>query len=124
MFSEVLKEQVASTNLVQTLEAINAQVDKLELSSLSLPEQLQKDLDSAADLLTQSIQDAAKKARLKAQRCERSKPWWSKDLAEQRKQASRAIRVQQEFPTPTNARRAKTKRDQYLYVVKAAKTSH
>ena len=32
--------------------------------------------------------------------------------------------MQQEFPTPTNARKAKTKRDQYLYAVKAAKTSH
>lgn len=86
--------------------------------------QLQEDLDHATDLLTQSIQEAANKAIPRTRRCERSKPQWSKELAEQRKQASRAIRMQQEFPTPTNARKAKTKTDQYLYAVKAAKTSH
>ena len=54
-FALALKEGVASKRLTQTLETINAQVDKLQLSSLSLPEQLQQDLDSAANLLTQSI---------------------------------------------------------------------
>ena len=124
MFTATLKEQVASKSLTQILEAINAQVDKTELCNLSLPMQLQEDLDYAATLLTQSIQEAANKAILRARRCERSKPWWSKELAEQRKQASRAIRMQQEFPTPTNARKAKAKRDRYLHAVKAAKTSH
>ena len=123
-FTTTLKEQVASRSLQQTLEAINAQVDEAELCSLSLPMRLQEDLDQATDLLTESIQEAANKAIPRARRCERSKPWWSKELAEQRKQASRAIRVQQEFPTLTNARKAKAKRDQYLYAVKAAKTSH
>jgi hypothetical protein len=56
------------------LEAINAKVDETELSNLSLPIQLQEDLDHAANLLTQSIQDAAAKAIPKARRCERSKP--------------------------------------------------
>ena len=32
--------------------------------------------------------------------------------------------MQQEFPTPTNARKAKAKRDQYLYAIKVAKTSY
>lgn len=123
-FTAVLKEQVADKNLHQILEAINAQVDKLELSSLSLPAYLQEDLDSATDLLTQSIQEAARQAIPKARRCERSKPWWSKELAEQRKQASKALRAQQEFPTPTNIRKAKARRDQYLDAVKAAKASH
>jgi len=111
VFTTALKEQVASKSLTQILEAINARVDEAELCNLSLPMQLQEDLDHATDLLTQRIQEAANKAILKARRCERSKPWWSKELAEQRKQASRAIRMQQEFPTPTNARKAKAKRD-------------
>ena len=34
------------------------------------------------------------------------------------------MRVQQEFPTPTNTRRAKIKRDRYLLAVKTAKASH
>jgi hypothetical protein len=106
-----MKEQVASNNLGQVLEAINAQVDKTELSNLSLPVQLQDDLDYAANLLTQCIQEAAAKAILKARCCERSKPWWNKELVEQRKQASRTIRLQQVFATPTNTRRAKAKRD-------------
>jgi hypothetical protein len=55
--------------------------------------QLQEELDHAANLLTQSIQEAAAKAILKARCCERSKPWWNKELAEQRKQASKAIRL-------------------------------
>jgi ribosomal protein L12E/L44/L45/RPP1/RPP2 len=50
-----MKEQVASNNLGQVLEAINAQVDETELSNLSLPVQLQDDLDYAANLLTQCI---------------------------------------------------------------------
>jgi hypothetical protein len=111
VFTTTLKERVASKSLAQILETINAQVDEIELCDLSLPKQLQEDLDHATDLLTQSIQEAADKAIPRTRRCERSKPWWSKELAEQRKQASRAIRMQQEFPTPTNARKAKTKRD-------------
>ena len=86
--------------------------------------QLQEDLDHATALLTQSIQEATAKAIPKARRCERSKPWWSRELAEQRKQASKAIRLQQAFATPTNARRARAKRDQYLQAVKKAKASH
>ena len=100
MFTTTLKERVASKSLVQILEAINAQVDEIELCNLSLPTQLQEDLDHATDLLTQSIQEAANKAIPRTRRCERSKPWWSKELAEQRKQASRAIRMQQEFLPP------------------------
>jgi len=123
-FTTALKEQIAARKLTQILETINAQADELELCNLSLPEQLQEDLDNATALLTESIQEAAKRSIPKARRCERSKPWWSKDLAEQRKQASRAMRVQQEFPTPTNTRRAKIKRDQYLLAVKTAKASH
>ena len=34
------------------------------------------------------------------------------------------MRVQQEFPTPINARKAKAKREQFLKAVKEAKTSH
>jgi hypothetical protein len=86
--------------------------------------QLQEELDQAANLLTQSIQEAAAKAIPKARCCERSKPWWNKELAEQRKQASKATRLQQVFATPTNARRARAKRDQYLQAVKKAKASH
>jgi hypothetical protein len=102
----------------------NAHIDNTELSDLSLPVQLQEDLDHAASLLTRSIQEAAKKAIPKARPCERSKPWWNKDLAEQRKPASKALRPQQDFPTPTNTRRAKSKRDQYLHAVKKTKASH
>ena len=86
--------------------------------------QLQEDLDYATVLLTQSIQEAAAKAILKLRCCEQLKPWWSRELAEQRKQASKAIRLQQAFATPTNAKRAKAKRDQYLQAVKKAKASH
>ena len=106
------------------LEAINTEVDKTELCNLSLPLQIQEDLDSATNLLTQSIQEAARKAIPKARCCERSKPWWSQELAAQRKRASRAMRRQQEFPTPTNKRKAKARRDQFLEAVKEAKTSH
>ena len=86
--------------------------------------QLQEELDHAAALLTKSIQEAAAKAIPNARRCERSKPWWNTELAEQRKQASRAIRLQQAFATPTKAKRAKAKRDQYLQAIKKAKASH
>ena len=92
-FTTTLKEQVESTNLGQILDAINARVDEIELRNLSLPAQLQGDLDAATDLLTQSIQAAAKKAIPKARRCARSKPWWNRELAEQRKQASKAMRL-------------------------------
>jgi hypothetical protein len=92
-FATTLKEQVASNNLARILEAINAQVDEIELSNLSLLGQLQEDLDHVANLLTQSIQEAAAKAILKARCCERSKPWWNKELAEQRKQVSKVIRL-------------------------------
>jgi hypothetical protein len=54
-FTTTLKEKVASNNLAQILEAINAKVDKTELSNLSLLVQLQEDLNHAANLLTQSI---------------------------------------------------------------------
>jgi hypothetical protein len=109
---------------VQILEAINAQIDSTELGDLSLPVQLQEDLDHAADLLMQSIQEAAAKAIPKARRCERSKPWSNKDLAQQRKQASKAMRFQQAFPTPTNTRTAKDKRGQYLHAIRKAKAGH
>jgi hypothetical protein len=39
-FATTLKEKVASNKLAQILEAVNAQVDKTELSNLSLPVQL------------------------------------------------------------------------------------
>jgi nicotinate-nucleotide pyrophosphorylase len=58
----------------QILEAINAQVDAIQLNNLSLPEQIQEDLDNAANLLTRSIQKAAKTAIPKSRYCERSKP--------------------------------------------------
>jgi ribonuclease HI len=124
LFATTFKEQAASSNLMQMLEAINAKADKIELGNLLLSTQIQEDLDTATNLLTQSIQEAARKAIPKARHCERSKPWWSKELAEQRKQASKAIRLYQTYTTLTNARRAKAKRDQYLYAVKQAKANH
>ena len=59
---------------------------------LELPNNLCKELDTITNTLTRCIQTAASKAIPLARKCERSKPWWNKELANLRKSYSRELR--------------------------------
>lgn len=100
------------------------QAQSTVLSTLQIPAQLENAIETVTKLFTSCIQEAAEDSIPKAKKCKRSKLQQNKDLAEQQKEASKALRHQQQFANATHARRAKTRRDNYLYAVKQAKAEH
>ena len=91
---------------------------------MNVPRALTDAIDRVVDSVTSAIQQAADSSIPKAKPCERSKPWWSKELAALRKSSSKAFCHQQSHPSLNNQRKARKKRSSYLKAIKAAKVEH
>ena len=123
-FTEQLQERSNDRQILQQLQALHKQAQSAKLKSLYLPSSLQAALDRIAVCITETIQESAREAIPVAKPCHRSKPWWTKELAQLRKDASKAKRTHEKHPNTRHSRQAKHKRNFYLHAIKAAKTSH
>lgn len=85
------------------------------------------DLDSLVLELTRAIQDSASEAIPKSRVVERSKPWWSSELLEKRKEMAkkdRERRVQDPEVAEENETRYRKARSSYFSSITEAKTNH
>jgi len=94
------------------------------LRGLNVPKALAEAIDEVVETITTTIELAADKAIPKARLSERSKPWWSTELATLRKASSKASRHYYSHPSLKNQRKATRKRASYLKAIKVAKEDH
>ena len=101
------------------------QVVKENLRKVPIPQTITiSSMDRLAQAFTTTITTAADATMPRIRPCERSKPWWTKDLNKLRKALHKALRRYKKSRSIPDHIAWKRTRNQYFYAIREAKTQH
>ena len=96
-----------------------------EVKHLRIPDNITSgSMDALAQALTAAITTAAEEAMPRLRHCERSKPWWNKELWALRIALNRELRAYKKLRSEKSLTKWRKARNHYFRAIRQAKTTH